>query len=183
MSKKKRHQNEDIKEYYPSAELLKADCYEDYKRLIETYDKIYEKINIALAFCGVILLVIISDFDYRIIGKLINSETYIEGFTYTTLLICSLLSVIMIIWAVIQLLLLTRSREIKVFDSIAVRKEEIYREKPEVAAMWLIDKYTIATNELRTVIADKNKEYDVAILKLVISILSFAVVVIIKKGL
>ncbi len=48
---------------YPSAVMLKEDCYNEYQRLMETYDKIYEKVNIMLAFCGVVLLVILSKVD------------------------------------------------------------------------------------------------------------------------
>ena len=68
------------------------------------------------------------------------------------------------------------------FDSIDIRNEEIYRWKPEKAAVWLIDKYTIVTNELRTVISEKQSKYDSAITKMVISIILYAVVIIIEKG-
>ena len=34
---------------YPSAEIVQSACLEDYKRCLESYDKIYEKVNIALA--------------------------------------------------------------------------------------------------------------------------------------
>lgn len=41
-------ENQDI--HYPSAEMLLQVCYNDYQRLIDTYDKIYEKVNVTLGF-------------------------------------------------------------------------------------------------------------------------------------
>lgn len=167
---------------YPSSELLQSPCYEDYKRLVDTYDKIYEKVNIALAFCGIILIVILNSFDYTLITQLFSITSELALFSLLTLLLCSTLSVVCIIWAVIQLLLLMRSKAITVFDSIAVRNDEIYRWTPDEAALWLIDKYTYAVSELRIVISEKQKKYDAAVIKVVISILTYAVVLIIKKG-
>ena len=155
---------------YPSAEMLTQACYEDYARLIETYDKIYEKVNIALAFCGIVLLVILGSVDYTAVSNICKTQSNLEMFSLLIYLFCSMISSVCIVWAVIQLLLLMRSREVAVFDSIDIRNEEIYRWKPEKAAVWLIDKYTIVTNDLRTVISEKQSKYDSTITKMVIII-------------
>ena len=168
---------------YPSAELLQSTCYEDYRRVLDTYDKIYEKVNIALAFSGVILLVVMSSFDYTIIARILNKPSNLELFSLLTLLLCSLSSAVLIIWSVIQLLLLIRSKKLTVFDSIAVRNEEIYRETKEIASVWLIDKYTQATAALCPEISKKQKSFDSAVLKIIISLLCYTVVVVIQKGL
>jgi len=167
---------------YPSAELLQSPCYEDYKRLIDTYDKIYEKVNIALAFCGIALLVILNSFDYTMITEMFCALSKLELFSLLTLLFSSLASTICMVWAVIQLLLLMHSRTVTVFDSIAARNEEIYRWSPDEAALWLIDKYTYAVSELRTIISAKQKKFDSAIIKIMISILAYAIFLIIEKG-
>lgn len=180
--KKQSENNNPPKIKYPSAEVLQPPCYDDYKRLIDTYDKIYEKVNITLAFCGIILLVILNSFDYTQILKISSITSELILFSILTLLLCSIVSVVCMIWAVIQLLLLMRSKTITVFDSIAVRNDEVYRWLPDEAALWLIDKYTFAASELRTVISDKQKKYDSAVIKIVISILAYAVVLIIEKG-
>lgn len=39
---------------YPSAELLIQPCFEDYKNELESYNKLYDKVNVALAFCGIV---------------------------------------------------------------------------------------------------------------------------------
>ena len=48
--------------------------------------------------------------------------------------------------------------------------------------MWLIDNYTYATNEIRAINETKQKEYNAVIIKIVISLLSYAIVIIINKG-
>ena len=43
------------KEIYPSAKILLEASYQDYIRLLDSYDKIKDKVNIILAFIGIIL--------------------------------------------------------------------------------------------------------------------------------
>lgn len=167
---------------YPSAEYVQQACFDDYRRLIDTYDKIYEKVNVTLAFCGVVLLVILGSVNYTYVADICRTQSNLELFTLLLLLLCSVASAVCIIWAVIQLLLLMRSKELSVFDSIDIRNEEIYRWNPDAAAVWLIDKYTIAITGLRTAIAEKQKKYDYAVTKVVIALLLYSVVLIIEKG-
>lgn len=164
---------------YPAAEIIQTACYDDYKRCLETYDKIYEKINIALAFCAAVLIVILSNIDFEIINKMKNIQGY-ELFWKHIELICILVSTGLIIWSVVQLLLLMRSQTIYVFDSIAARNEEVYDLLPNEAALWLIDNYTFATNELREINNIKHKQYNAAIVKIVVSLLMFSLTYFIK---
>ena len=161
---------------------MQIPCYDDYNRLINTYDKIHEKVNITLAFCSIVLLVILNSFDYTMITEMFCISSKLELFSILALLFCSAASLVCMVWAVVQLLLLMHSKAVTVFDSVAVRNDEIYRWSPDEAALWLVDKYTYAVSELRTVISYKQKKYDSAIIKIVISILTYAIVVIIEKG-
>lgn len=167
---------------YPSAVFVQQACFEDYHRLINTYDKIYEKVNVTLAFCGIILLVILGSVNYTYIADICRTLSNLELCSLLLLLLCSVASAVCIILAVIQLLLLMRSKELPVFDSIAIRNEGIYRWNPDTAAVWLIDKYTKAVSGLRKVIAEKQKKYDAAVTKIVIALLLYSVVLIIEKG-
>lgn len=178
---KKKHCRKNVINY-PSAELLQSACYEDYKRLIDTYDKIYEKINIALAFCGIILLVIWDNFDYRIFFSYTADSSRGDLFTLFVQIICSCTSTVCITWAVIQLLMLVKSKEITVFDSVAIRNDEIYNLQPNEAALWLIDKYTLAIPELRTIIHNKQKAFNSVVVKIIISILTYSVLLMLTKG-
>ncbi len=166
---------------YPSAEFLHSVCIFDYQRVLDTYDKIYEKTNVALGFSSVILLVIMSSIDYTII-KMIPSATKLELFTLLVLIVCSIGSAMCIIWAVVQLLLLMRSKTITVMDSISIRDEGIYKESTETAALWLIDKYTKAINDMRPQIQKKQKSFDSAVINIIIAIVLYAFVLIIQKG-
>ncbi len=180
MDKKKHCKRKAIN--YPSAELLQSACYEDYKRLIDTYDKIYEKINIALAFCSVVLLVLLGDFDYKMFFSYTADSSSGELFTLFVQIVCSCTSTVCITWAVIQLLMLVRSKEITVFDSVAIRNDEIYKLPPNEAALWLIDKYTLAIPELRTIIHTKQKALNSVVIKIIISILTYSILLISTKG-
>lgn len=167
---------------YPSAELLQQACYEDYRRVIDTYDKIYEKVNITLAFCGILLLVILGSVDYTYLLALCHAETNSEALMYLALILFSVASATCAVWSVIQLLLLMRSKQILVFDSIGIRNDEIYRWDPDKAAVWVIDKYTNAVASIRNVIEEKQRSYDSAVIKVVISVLLYTVVLVIEKG-
>ena len=59
---------------YPSAEFVQQACFEDYHRLIDTYDKIYEKVNVTLAFCGIILLVILGSVNYTYVADISRTQ-------------------------------------------------------------------------------------------------------------
>lgn len=167
---------------YPAAELIQQACFDDYHRLLDTYDNIYEKVNVSLAFCGIVLLVIIGSVDYTDIAAICRAQSNSELLSLILCLLGSGISAICIVWAVVQLLQLMRSRTVNAFDSIAARNEEIYRWTPDAAAVWLIDKYTTVINSLRSTIAEKQKIYDSAVTKVIIALLLYSVFLIVEKG-
>lgn len=177
MKKKKDNNNN-----YPSAVLLQSACYEDYKRLIDTYDKIYNKISIALVFCGVILLGILNSFDYTLIFSF-SSEISKKKMLFDILwVVSSYMSAIFIVWALVQLLLLIRSKRMIVFNSVDIYDDEIYKLQENEAALWLIGKYTKSIIELKEVTRDKQKKFDSAVTKLLISVVSYAIFLVLQKG-
>ena len=167
---------------YPAAELLQQICYDDYRRLLETYDKIYDKVNYMLAFCGILLLVIIGSVDYTLVQNLFLVESNSELLMILLLLCCSIISAICIVWAVIGLLLLMRSKKLLVFNSIDIRNENIYQWNVDQASVWLIEKYTVVVDSMRTTIREKQTKYDSAITKVIVSIIMYAIVLIVGKG-
>ena len=161
--------------FYPSAELLVQACQEDYKNELESYNKIYDKVNISLAFCGVVLLVILEKFDLSYITRMVETNSYL-GFLSETVPFClSLVSSSFIVAATIQLLMLMRSTDITIFDSIYIRNDKIYTSLPDCAALWLIGSYTDSIDDLRGVVSEKQKKYDKAVKKIVIAILFHAI--------
>ena len=170
------------KKFYPAGNLIKEACYNEYTRMIETYDKIYEKVNIALAFCGVVLMVIISSFDYRKLLQIIRVTNYYEGLVYLFYALASVVSVVCIFCAVIRLMLLLKGKKIMTFDCISARDLRTYEMEESCAAVWLIDKYSRAVQSLEEVVQKKQKKYDRTIVEMVVSIVAFAFAYFLQKG-
>ena len=167
---------------YPAAVLVKEACYNEYIRMIQTYDKIYEKVNISLAFCGALLLVIIKEFDFAKILQLKTAANNKEAIVYIIYGVAFICSVGYIFSTVIGLLGLLKGREIITFDSISARDNELYAESEQDAAVWLLDKYTKSVQSLQDAVKEKQVKYDETIGKAIIALLSFAVASIIEKG-
>lgn len=174
MKKKKRN--------YPSAVMLKEDCYNEYTRIIETYDSLYNKVNVALAFCVVVLIAITADADYTKVSMIFKTNDLYLCFYYCSYYVALTIALGCIISSVIRLLGLMRGRKVTVFDSIAVRNLEIYRSEEENAALWLIEKYTDAIFSLQRAVEEKQNKYDKAIMLVIIAIIAYAVTALMKKG-
>ena len=91
-------------EKYPSAEFLYSVSLEDYNRVLSNYDRIYDRINIALALCGVILIVILSNVDMTAMFNW-NKYTNLEKMAVGIYALCAIGSAVLIVIAVIKLLL------------------------------------------------------------------------------
>ena len=169
-------------EDYPSASFLLDRCFQDYQRIQDNYNKIYEKINIALAFSGVILTIILGTFDFSPAKFNVNNMKIWEVILTSIELICLGGSLIVIVGATIYLLLLLRGRKIAVFKSEDIRKEEIYRNKESHAALWLIDKYTRIVNEVRPIVQKKQKAFDNAMFAIIVGIMMYVAAVLLRKG-
>ena len=170
------------KEEYPSAMFLLDGCFQDYQRIQDNYNKIYEKINIALAFAGVVLTVMLGSFDFSSAVSKVNNMKISEVILTSIELVCLIGSMIVIVGAIIYLLTLLRGREIAVFKSEDIRNEEIYRDKETHAAMWLIDKYTKIVYEDRPIVQKKQKSFDRSMVAIIIGIIMYVIAVMLKKG-
>lgn len=180
MSKKTK--TNDGRNNYPSAELVKDVCLEDYKRIIDTYDKLYEKVNIALVLCGVLLVVIIPSFDYTVLGKIMSSKNCMEVFyivAYSTISFCS---VVLMVWATVQLLLLMLGKRIYTVDTIAMRNGKHYEKRQEDVSLWLIDKLNYSIASIKELIKLKQSKYDFAIKLIIVAVITFAIATIMSKG-
>ena len=69
-----------------------------------------------------------------------------------------------------------------VFDSIAIRNEKIYESQEENAALWLIQKYTDSIASIQNVIKEKQSEYDKTVIKVIVSLIAYAVALLLEKG-
>lgn len=168
---------------YPAAELLAQHTYEDYKNNLDSYNRIYDKVNVALAFCGVILLVLIEHVDFSLLRKALKATTFWTGFSMLFTFALSAISVGMIVYATIMLIRLMESKEVLVFNSIEFRNEHRYKFTPDQAALALILAYTNCIFDLQKKIKEKQTKFDSVIILMAGSVLLYVLAVIWEKGL
>ena len=167
---------------YPSACFLLDSCVQDYQRLQENYNRIYDKINVALAFAGVVLTIMLGSFDFAP-AKLCVKDITVASLIITVVeLICLVGGMGLTLISIVYLLTLLRGRKIAVFKSEDIRNEEIYREKESHAAMWLIDKYTRIVNEVRPVVQKKQEAFDKALVVIIVGIILYVIAIVLRKG-
>lgn len=169
-------------EDYPSACFLLDSCVQDYQRLQENYNRIYDKINVALAFEGVVVTVMLGSLDFSPAKLCVKDITVVALIVTFVELICFVGGIGVTIFSTIYLLALMRGRKIAVFKSEDIRNDEIYREKESHAAMWLIDKYTKIVKEVRPVVQEKQASFDRALSTIIVGIIMYAIAVILRKG-
>ena len=167
---------------YPSACFLLDSCVQDYQRLQENYNRIYDKINVALAFAGVILTIMLGTFDFTPASFCVKDMTILVLILTVIELLCLVGGMGLTLFSTICLLTLMRGRKIAVFKSEDIRNNEIYREKESHAAMWLIDKYTRIVDEVRPVGQKKQASFDRALIEIIVGIIMYAIAVILRKG-
>lgn len=167
---------------YPSAELLLGPCMEDYQRIQDNYNKIYEKINIALAFSGIILTIMLGNINLEKASILTQNMRVGELILIIVELGCTVGSVGLVLLATIKMLILLLGRIVSVFKSEDLRNNEIYREENQYSALWMIDKYTTIVSEMRPIVQRKQKKYDRAIVIMIIGVVLYAVSIILQKG-
>lgn len=167
---------------YPSACFLLDSCIQDYQRLQENYNRIYDKVNVALAFAGVVLTIMLGSFDFTQAKLLVNDMTVASLIMTSVELICLIGGMGLTLFSIVYLLTLLGGRKIAVFKSEDIRNEEIYREKESHAAMWLIDKYTQIVNEVRPVVQKKQASFDKALIIIIVGIIMYTISVILREG-
>ena len=143
---------------YPSAEFLYSVSLEDYNRVLSNYDRIYDRINITLALCGVVFIAILDNIDFSVLYKWMQFSP-LEKIAIIGYIICAVGSAILIGSAIIKLLLLSMSKEILSFDSNTIKTEELYNEKTEDAALWVTLQYIRVINDIREKILEKHQQF------------------------
>lgn len=163
------------KEQYPAAVLLQEACYRDYEGLIDRYSKIYDRINIVLGVCGVLLFAVLDTFSFEDILNIKARCAKENPLLVIAPVAFSALSALFLIGTLIKLLCLVRSNSLRAFDSLPIRNKKLYFLTPDQAALWLILSYTNAIANLKDVVAKKQNELNTSIVLLVVSILCYAV--------
>lgn len=178
---KNNSQNFNEVRYYPSSKVILEACYQDYIRLMDSYNKIYDKLNILLAVFGLMLGLFIDNVE---IDMLFNNSNQLSLwktcliFLHFFLLIISVLLFLVCAYKSLKLMM---GNKITVFKSEDVRDSEIYRENEETAELWLIEKYTQCSYNLRPVLEKNQKEFKKIVSYLVIGIFIFMIIIFLQK--
>ena len=167
---------------YPSAQFLVDACFNDYQRLQDNYSKVYEKTNIALAFVGVVLTIMLTTLDFSSLSKIMGNMNVGQLLLALIEIGCYICGVGLLLICAIKFLHLLKGKDIPVFNSVDVRDAELYREDNETAAMWLIDKYTSVVFELRPIVERKQKAFDSTLTMTIGGIILYSISVILQKG-
>lgn len=169
-----------LTDQYPSAQFFVDACFNDYQRLQDNYSKIYEKTNIALAFVGIVLTIMLTTFSS--LSKIMGSMNVGQLLLVLIEIGCCICGVGILLISAIKFLYLLKGKDIPVFNSVDVRDAELYREDNETAAMWLIDKYTSVVFKLRPIVEKKQKKFDSTLTMTISGIILYAISVILQKG-
>ena len=169
-----------IKKRYPSAQITYSASMDEYNQLLSNYDKIYDKVNIALVLCGTFFMVFATTLDLSTVSKWSEHSwcQKIIVILYLSLLVSS--SVMMII-SIIKLLLVSKGQHLTTFDSISIKRQALYEEKSEDTMLWITLQYLRGINDLRKQITRKQKRYNSAIIIIIIAVIIYVVSLFVSK--
>lgn len=163
--------NKTQKARYPSAEFLYHVTLEDYKRQISNYEKIYDRINIVLAFSGVLLVFLLSDFSANISS--INA-LFIDFKLLPFLhILLYLYSIFLLLLSIIMLLVLSCSKKLSAFDSNSIKTQELYDECIEDASLWIISRYIKIISDIRIIIIKKQEYYSISTILIIVALIVY----------
>lgn len=169
-----------LTDQYPSAQLFVDACFNDYQRLQDNYSKVYEKTNIALAFVGVVLTIMLTTLDFSSLSKIMGNMNVGQLLLALIEIGCCICGVGLLLISAIKFCTFEGKRH-SCFNSVDVRDAELYREDNETAAMWLIDKYTSVVFELRPIVEKKQKAFDSTLTMTISGIILYAISIILQK--
>lgn len=169
------------KKQYPSASITYSACMDEYNQLLSNYDKIYDRVNIALVLCGTVFMIFSTNLDFSMITKWSEYSCFqkVAGVLCAVLLIAS--SVLMAI-SIIDLLVLSCSKGLKTFDSNSIKTEALYEEKSENTLLWITLQYLRVINDMRQKINDKQKRYNRAIVLIILAVILYVLSLFIGKA-
>lgn len=166
---------------YPSAKIILDATYQDYIRLLNSYDKIYDKINIMLAFVGVILATFVTVVDFNVFNGTVDKLTRLEGCLILIHFTSIIVFIILFVLCIIKSLKLMMGKSITVFKSEDVRNDNLWNEEEDIVAMWLIDKYTQCTNEIRPIMENNQKQFRKIVIYASMGKILFMIIIFLQK--
>lgn len=160
----------------PSADLIAETCKEEYMRLINTYDNIYNKVNILLVVCMAVFIAQAESFNGRNIIYSIMKTNSESTVIYLIVELCVSIGALgLILCATVLLCFLLKSKTIPVLNCFDLRNQRVYEGDVNKAATYLIGVYTDIMKEMNFIIEGKQKKYDLSVILVVISVVLFVI--------
>jgi hypothetical protein len=155
-------QDEDTK--YPAAEIILQHSHESYRDEWENYYHIYDRVNIALTFCSVLLLVFIDAVDMKTLLDMKSIVSSFGSFVGWTASLLQLTSAFMLVRVTNGMVKLMKGKKIDIVDlPVYIRDEQYKRSTDEVTERLLVG-YAYGIKAVRREAKKKQKEYN-ALLK------------------
>ena len=143
------------KNHYPSSQYISDVFLDVYNKLFSIYQKIYDRINITIAACGIVLAVIIEN----------NLTTGCVDILSICVIILSGISCLCVFTSLFILLFLSKGKPIiPVLDWDDIIKVRLYDETIDVASLFIVKRYTSILNDLNKAIQQKQKWLNAAVL-------------------
>ena len=159
-----------------AAELIANVCKEEYMRLINTYDNMYNKVNILLVVCMAVFIAQADSFKWNVmVHSIMQSNDEWRVVCLIIELIVSVIALALNLAATVLLCFLLKSKKVPVVNCFDLRNQRVYEGTADLASVYLIGIYTDIMKNLNQIIEAKQKKYDLSVIMVVISVILFVI--------
>ena len=164
---------------YPVANTVVFDVAQrEYEKIFEASAKLDNKINVALAFCGVIFFTTIQLLDFsKLDFPINNAKEFVFSASYC---ICVILAVILYMNSIINFMKLLNPIGYQIINIEDFIYDEMYKEPEQVMKIYLAVKYVEASSRNYEVSNNRAEQYKKAMVKMITSSILIVIAYLIK---
>lgn len=164
---------------HPSSGVLLDSCKNEYNNVFGNAQKLDNKINIAITFCGVLFLSMIEmlDFDGMVKCPIEADESLFATICYIVLII---VGICLYLWALIEFMVLANPTDYKILDMEEILLKELDKEECQNVETYLVIKYIGANNTNSEINNKRAGKYKNGMIKLIVTVVIVIMVYIIK---
>lgn len=159
---------------YPSSGVCLDEVIRAYDRLISNYEKIYDRANIVISICSLVLLVGAEMINKTLLTWEYNIKSYIS-------LTISVVGEALIVWSAYISIQNLKTTDIHTVDTKVIREENLVSKSEEVVEVYLTNIYLNIIPGLSSLILGKQKSLNKAIKKLSIGLALLLISIIFKN--
>lgn len=164
---------------HPSSGILLDSCKNEYNNVFGNAQKLDNKINIAITFCGVLFISMVEMLDFDGMVKYLTEadKALFATIGYIALIITG---ICLYLWALIEFMVLANPTNYKILDMEDFFLKELDKEECQDVETYLVIKY-IGANSTNSEINNKRAEkYKNGMIKLIVTVVIVITVYIIK---